>query len=261
VRVHRATRQSDHIDPLKAVFKDYNPVGITSVADRNANPDSIARYLTLRDDNQLTVRIGCRTAFRLRKRSSTQRHTSAKSRSTRCEYPAGVIWFELSHLEHGNFTGPQAATAGQAEEYQIEQRTLRPRCLTMHLAVSTTMDFGILVVVTGIEILGDSSGKAPLKKISAAKSGAAPICIRLHRGAWRIGYANAQIEVSCPYCRRRHRHGWLMTGEIRTELRKSNCADGGEYLIRPALAGESGAEQHHFDPHRPIVRLLNKRAG
>jgi predicted amidohydrolase YtcJ len=48
---------SDHLERLKALFKDYNSVGITSVADRNADPESIARYLKLRDDDQLTVRI------------------------------------------------------------------------------------------------------------------------------------------------------------------------------------------------------------
>jgi predicted amidohydrolase YtcJ len=49
--------EADHIDRLKALFKDYNSVGITSIADRNAEPDAIARYLKLRDEDQLTVRI------------------------------------------------------------------------------------------------------------------------------------------------------------------------------------------------------------
>jgi predicted amidohydrolase YtcJ len=50
-------READYIERLKALFKDYNAVGITSIADRNADPDTIARYLKLRDDDQLTVRI------------------------------------------------------------------------------------------------------------------------------------------------------------------------------------------------------------
>jgi predicted amidohydrolase YtcJ len=53
----KSPREADHVDRLKALFKDYNSVGITSIADRNADPDSIARYLKLRDDGQLTVRI------------------------------------------------------------------------------------------------------------------------------------------------------------------------------------------------------------
>jgi predicted amidohydrolase YtcJ len=52
-----AASQAEHLERLKALFKDYNSVGITSVADRNADPDSIARYLKLRDDDELTVRI------------------------------------------------------------------------------------------------------------------------------------------------------------------------------------------------------------
>ena len=50
-------RQADHIERLKALFQDYNSVGITSIADRNADSDAIARYLKLRDDGELTVRI------------------------------------------------------------------------------------------------------------------------------------------------------------------------------------------------------------
>jgi predicted amidohydrolase YtcJ len=53
---HQAS-EADHIERLKALFQDYNSVGITSIADRNADPDSIARYLKLRDNDQLTIRI------------------------------------------------------------------------------------------------------------------------------------------------------------------------------------------------------------
>jgi predicted amidohydrolase YtcJ len=53
----RPAREADHIERLKLLFNDYNSVGITSIADRDADPDSIARYLKLRDDDQLTVRI------------------------------------------------------------------------------------------------------------------------------------------------------------------------------------------------------------
>jgi predicted amidohydrolase YtcJ len=53
----KSPREADYLERLKALFKDYNSVGITSIADRNADPDSIARYLKLRDDDQLTVRI------------------------------------------------------------------------------------------------------------------------------------------------------------------------------------------------------------
>jgi predicted amidohydrolase YtcJ len=53
----RQVRQADYIERLKALFNDYNSVGITSIADRNADPDAIARYLKLRDNDELTVRI------------------------------------------------------------------------------------------------------------------------------------------------------------------------------------------------------------
>jgi predicted amidohydrolase YtcJ len=50
-------RESDHVDRLKALFTDYNSVGITSIADRNADADAIARYVKLRDAGELTVRV------------------------------------------------------------------------------------------------------------------------------------------------------------------------------------------------------------
>jgi predicted amidohydrolase YtcJ len=49
--------EADHLERLEALYKDYNSVGITSIADRNADPDAIARYRKLRDQGQLTVRI------------------------------------------------------------------------------------------------------------------------------------------------------------------------------------------------------------
>ncbi|HWB04517.1 MAG TPA: amidohydrolase [Verrucomicrobiales bacterium] len=42
---------------LKQLFKDYNSVGITSIGDRDANPESIALYQSLLAENALTVRI------------------------------------------------------------------------------------------------------------------------------------------------------------------------------------------------------------
>jgi predicted amidohydrolase YtcJ len=49
--------ERDQLERLKTLFRDYNSVGITSIADRNADPDSIARYRKLRDQDELTVRI------------------------------------------------------------------------------------------------------------------------------------------------------------------------------------------------------------
>jgi predicted amidohydrolase YtcJ len=39
------------------LFKDYNSVGLTCIADRAAEPDAIARYQKMRDANDLTVRV------------------------------------------------------------------------------------------------------------------------------------------------------------------------------------------------------------
>lgn len=53
----RKATEADRVSRLRALFTDYNSVGITAIADRNADPDAIQRYLSLRDNDQLTVRI------------------------------------------------------------------------------------------------------------------------------------------------------------------------------------------------------------
>jgi predicted amidohydrolase YtcJ len=45
-----------------ALFRDYNAMGITSIADRNAAPDAIARYQRLDAGGKLTVRIALSAA-------------------------------------------------------------------------------------------------------------------------------------------------------------------------------------------------------
>ncbi len=42
---------------LKLLFKDYNANGITSIGDRDANPESLVLYQNLRADGALTVRV------------------------------------------------------------------------------------------------------------------------------------------------------------------------------------------------------------
>lgn len=60
VKVESSGRQpteSDRIERLHALFKDYNSVGITSICDRSTSPNSIPLYETLRDRGDLTVRL------------------------------------------------------------------------------------------------------------------------------------------------------------------------------------------------------------
>ncbi len=54
----KATNE-DRCNRLVELFRDYNSVGITSIADRNANEDGLARYKTLLDDGRLSLRVMC----------------------------------------------------------------------------------------------------------------------------------------------------------------------------------------------------------
>jgi predicted amidohydrolase YtcJ len=47
----------DRLERLTLLFKDYNSVGLTAIADRDASPSAIERYSKMLDKNQLTVRI------------------------------------------------------------------------------------------------------------------------------------------------------------------------------------------------------------
>jgi predicted amidohydrolase YtcJ len=47
----------DHLSRLRELFKDYNSVGVTSVADRSGDATALARYEKLRDAGELSVRV------------------------------------------------------------------------------------------------------------------------------------------------------------------------------------------------------------
>mgnify|MGYP002623708831 CR=1 FL=1 len=49
--------EEDRQDRLEALFRDYNSVGITAIADRGASSSSINRYAGLLEQNRLSVRV------------------------------------------------------------------------------------------------------------------------------------------------------------------------------------------------------------
>ncbi len=55
----RSPTEADRQARLRELFRDYNSVGITSIGDRDAGSDAIARYAKLRDAGALTVRVSC----------------------------------------------------------------------------------------------------------------------------------------------------------------------------------------------------------
>lgn len=53
----RNATEADHQRRLRELFRDYNQIGFTAVADRGANPESMKRYAALRNSGDLTVRV------------------------------------------------------------------------------------------------------------------------------------------------------------------------------------------------------------
>lgn len=49
--------EADYVRRLRELFHDYNATGITSIADRDASPEAIARYQRMHDGGGLSVRI------------------------------------------------------------------------------------------------------------------------------------------------------------------------------------------------------------
>ncbi len=55
--VTEAPAQADRLARLAALFRDYNSVGITSIADRDSSANAISLYTSLRDREELSVRV------------------------------------------------------------------------------------------------------------------------------------------------------------------------------------------------------------
>ena len=55
----RSPSEAEREARLRELFRDYNSVGLTSIGDRDASPDAIARYAKLRDAGALSVRVSC----------------------------------------------------------------------------------------------------------------------------------------------------------------------------------------------------------
>jgi predicted amidohydrolase YtcJ len=55
----RTPTEAERDERLRALFADYNSVGLTTIADRDASFEAIERYRELRDRGALTVRVRC----------------------------------------------------------------------------------------------------------------------------------------------------------------------------------------------------------
>jgi predicted amidohydrolase YtcJ len=59
----RKPSELDHLRRLQELFRDYNQIGFTAIADRGANPESIQRYQKLREEGSMTVRVALSQTF------------------------------------------------------------------------------------------------------------------------------------------------------------------------------------------------------
>jgi predicted amidohydrolase YtcJ len=59
----RKPTEADHLSRMQELFRDYNQIGFTAIADRGANPESIQRYKKLHDDRSMTVRVALSQTF------------------------------------------------------------------------------------------------------------------------------------------------------------------------------------------------------
>lgn len=59
----RRPTEADQISRLRELLRNYNQIGITTVADRGATPESIKRYETMRASQQLSTRVALSQTF------------------------------------------------------------------------------------------------------------------------------------------------------------------------------------------------------
>jgi predicted amidohydrolase YtcJ len=59
----RKPTSADYLSRLQLLFRDYNQIGFTAIADRGANPESIRLYQKLRDDRSMSVRVALSQTF------------------------------------------------------------------------------------------------------------------------------------------------------------------------------------------------------
>src|SRR5688500_9855071 len=71
-------------------------------------------------------------------------------------------------------------------------------------------------------------------------------------------HGDVYIKIECPFCGRKHRHGWSMIGP-RIEQRVAHCSIGSRYYIRPAWPGELGFDLHGYIPWQRFVRQRRQR--
>jgi hypothetical protein len=53
----RSPTEADYYRRARELFQDYNAIGLTTIADRDASPSAIQRYRTMRERGELSVRV------------------------------------------------------------------------------------------------------------------------------------------------------------------------------------------------------------
>src|SRR5690606_18923776 len=59
----RRPAEADYLSRLQELFRDYNQIGFTAIADRGASPESMQRYQKLRDKGAMTLRVALSQTF------------------------------------------------------------------------------------------------------------------------------------------------------------------------------------------------------
>ena len=97
----------ERLQRLAELFHDYNSVGITAIADRNAGSGDIGRYQELLEKNKLTVRIACSHAVdgQSRLESIQQKMAELGKHPLRAENPWLRIVGTKCFLDGGMLTG------------------------------------------------------------------------------------------------------------------------------------------------------------
>jgi predicted amidohydrolase YtcJ len=177
----RQATELDKTDRLLQLFKDYNSVGLTTVADRDANPSAINRYRRLHEQKRLPLRLA--VSHHIDTIGAMDKIQQNIRKVTEDPLVKGDAWLRIigikTYLDGGMLTGSAYMRQpwGVSKIYAIDDPTYRGVLFIPHERllpiVQTTVDAGLQftahsvgdgAVHTLLDVYEEINRKTPIRK-------------------------------------------------------------------------------------------------
>jgi predicted amidohydrolase YtcJ len=118
----REVTDSQYLDSLAALMKQYNEVGITSITERSSNPDGYRDYQQLRKEGRLPLRV--RVTMRVGTGDNSERAIERIITGLGVKYDEGDDWVRVGPLKIGVDGGALYGTALMRQPYPATSHEL-----------------------------------------------------------------------------------------------------------------------------------------